>query len=223
MRQNPELKEAKLREVQKPETLEKRFRGKVDTEELQVLKMLLEMDPAERPDAEAILNHEYFDQIRNEKKDSPRVHTGQRVHSSTYRTNRNGYHDEDNEDSEITKRIPSYSQERQGHLKGMKAGRSESRGKDKTNSFLAASIVGNADQGMISEKKFLSTSKGFGPIRDNLSAKREGENAASILHSRKEEKEKLKTEIADPRNVFGKKKSDIKKSNSNFKMFRISI
>lgn len=56
----------KFHEISKPETLEKRFLGKLSKKALSFIKCLLKMDPDERVTAQKALEHPYFDGIRDE-------------------------------------------------------------------------------------------------------------------------------------------------------------
>jgi cyclin-dependent kinase-like len=56
----------KFHEISKPETLEKRYLGKLSKKALSFLKGLLKMDPDERLSASKALEHPYFDGIRDE-------------------------------------------------------------------------------------------------------------------------------------------------------------
>jgi cyclin-dependent kinase-like len=63
---NPRYVGMKFHEIQKPETLEKRFLGKMSKKALAFIKSLLKMDPEERLSANKALEHPYFDGIRDE-------------------------------------------------------------------------------------------------------------------------------------------------------------
>ena len=54
----------KFPDVGKPETLERRFVGKLSKKALSLLKGLLQMDPDKRLDSFEALMHPYFDDIR---------------------------------------------------------------------------------------------------------------------------------------------------------------
>ena len=56
----------KFPEINKPETLERRYLGKLSKKALNFLKSLLKMDPKERLNIDDAINHPYFDEIRNE-------------------------------------------------------------------------------------------------------------------------------------------------------------
>ena len=56
----------KFHEISKPETLEKRFLGKISKKALSFIKSLLKMDSEERLSASKALEHPYFDGIRDE-------------------------------------------------------------------------------------------------------------------------------------------------------------
>jgi cyclin-dependent kinase-like len=51
-------------EIKKPETIERRFLGKLQKKELAFMKSLLKMEPTERLTAEQAINSPYFDDIR---------------------------------------------------------------------------------------------------------------------------------------------------------------
>jgi len=56
----------KFHEIQKPETLEKRFIGKLSKKALSFIKCLLKMDPDERISAAKALEHPLFDGLRED-------------------------------------------------------------------------------------------------------------------------------------------------------------
>jgi cyclin-dependent kinase-like len=56
----------KFHEIQKPETLDKRFLGKLSKKALSLLKSLLKMDPDERINAIKVIEHPYFDGLRED-------------------------------------------------------------------------------------------------------------------------------------------------------------
>jgi hypothetical protein len=222
---NPSLKEVKLRDIPKPETLEKRFRGKICQDGMHVLKGLLEMDPEKRSTADAILAHAFFDDVREQpvKDPSPRGPV-KRVHSSTYRTAKYGTFEGD-EELENGKRYPSHSQERSNYMRatGM-FGTHDLRPLDTNESRLS---VNNREEHYVlgdKKKSFANTRTGNFMIKDSQAAS-----------TRKEASNNSRREERDPRNehndsrgyvntqTTGRRKVlDPKKSVSNFKMFRIS-
>jgi cyclin-dependent kinase-like len=54
----------KFPDISKPDTLEKRYTGKLSTKALSLMIGLLKMDPASRFTADDALKHAYFDDIR---------------------------------------------------------------------------------------------------------------------------------------------------------------
>ena len=56
----------KFPDVTKPDTLEKRYVGKLSKQALSLMEELLQMDPRERITAREALFHPYFDGLRNE-------------------------------------------------------------------------------------------------------------------------------------------------------------
>jgi hypothetical protein len=224
-RENPFLKEAKLRDIPKPETLEKKFRGKICQDGLHVLKSLLEMDPERRCSADTILSHSFFDEVRDQpiKEPSPRGGQVKRVHSSTYRTAKYGTL-EGEEDFEGGKRYPSHSQERSSYMRatGM-FGTQDLRLLDTNESRLS---VNNKDEHFVmgeKKKSFASTRTGGFMIKDSQVAnpRKEASN-----QSRREEREPKNDQndsrgFVNPQNNGRRKVLDPKKSVSNFKMFRI--
>ena len=54
----------KFPEISKPETLDKKFVGKMTKKALTFIKTLLRMDPNERPSPLKALESPYFDEIR---------------------------------------------------------------------------------------------------------------------------------------------------------------
>lgn len=56
----------KFPEVTKPETLERRYLGKLSKKALNFMKNILKMDPAERLTIEDAIQHNYFDEIRGQ-------------------------------------------------------------------------------------------------------------------------------------------------------------
>ena len=201
MKDNTGLREAKLREIPKPETLEKRFRGKVCPEGLLLLKSLLELDPAMRPDAETALSQVYFESVREkrQKEPSPTPIPEKRVHSSTYRTSKYAQLEEE----EIQGRHPSHSNERTSQVR--------------TNI-----MYGQLDNSQILVSPAEEKRRVFGgrlglTLKDSQQVPPRKEGSAS-------RKDESKQEPIDLRSLAGKKKSiiDPKKSSSNLKMFRIS-
>jgi cyclin-dependent kinase-like len=63
--QNPRFFGFKFPDVTKPETIEKKYAGKVSQEGLDLLQGLLKMDPKERLSAKQALMHPYFDGLRS--------------------------------------------------------------------------------------------------------------------------------------------------------------
>jgi cyclin-dependent kinase-like len=61
---NPRFVGLKFPEINKPETLEKRYMTSLSKKALQLMAGLLKMDPAERLTGEQALRHPYFDDIR---------------------------------------------------------------------------------------------------------------------------------------------------------------
>lgn len=62
---NPRFIGMKFPEMNKPETLEKRYLGKLSKKALMFMKECLKMDPAQRITASKALQHPYFDGIRD--------------------------------------------------------------------------------------------------------------------------------------------------------------
>lgn len=62
---NPRFIGMKFPEMNKPETLEKRYLGKLSKRALSFMKECLKMDPAQRLTAAKALQHPYFDGIRD--------------------------------------------------------------------------------------------------------------------------------------------------------------
>jgi cyclin-dependent kinase-like len=54
----------KFPEINKPETLERRYLGKLSKKALNIMKLMLKMDPLERISVEDAMKHSYFDEIR---------------------------------------------------------------------------------------------------------------------------------------------------------------
>lgn len=209
----------KLRDIPKPETLEKKYRGKICPEGLQVLKSLLELDPAKRPSAETVMSHSYFDDVRvaSAKDSSPRGVTEKRVHSSTYRTSK--YNQVEGEDEiDATKRHPSHSQERRSYIRAAGVfGTHDMRMTETNDSRL--SVNQREDGHSLGEKKrsFASTRTGGFMIKDSQVASSRKEGSA---YSKKDEKDNS-NENRGLVSGGGRKRMDPKKSIANFKMFRI--
>jgi len=66
---NPRFVGLKFPDMTRPETLEKRYSGKMSKRALSFMKGLLRMDPAERLTGSAALEHPYFDGLRAEVDD----------------------------------------------------------------------------------------------------------------------------------------------------------
>jgi cyclin-dependent kinase-like len=62
---NPRFVGFKFPDLSKPETLERRYVGKLSKQALSLMQGLLEMDPKERLTAKEALYHPYFDGLRN--------------------------------------------------------------------------------------------------------------------------------------------------------------
>lgn len=58
---NPRFLGIKFPDLGKPETLERRYLGKLSKKELSFMKSLLKMDPEERLTARMALSHPYFE------------------------------------------------------------------------------------------------------------------------------------------------------------------
>ena len=61
---NPRFVGIKWPNLGKPETLERRYLGKISKKALSFMKALLKLDPNERLTSKEALNHPYFDGIR---------------------------------------------------------------------------------------------------------------------------------------------------------------
>jgi serine/threonine protein kinase len=76
----------KFPDVTKPETIEKKYAGKISKEGLEMMRGLLEMDPTSRLSAKQALMHPFFDGLRTAAEEE-QVHkdraTLKRVESST--------------------------------------------------------------------------------------------------------------------------------------------
>lgn len=66
---NPRYVGLKFPEIQKPETLERRYLGKLSKKTLNFMKSLLKMDPKERLNVSEALAHPLFDGLREEVDD----------------------------------------------------------------------------------------------------------------------------------------------------------
>ena len=60
------IKGIKFPDLGKPETLERRYLGRISKKALSFMKALLKLDPQERLSAKESLNHPYFDGIREQ-------------------------------------------------------------------------------------------------------------------------------------------------------------
>jgi len=63
---NPRFGGYKMENVLKPETLERKYYGKLNKQAFSFLKLMLKLDPRERITGNEVLMHPYFDEIRNE-------------------------------------------------------------------------------------------------------------------------------------------------------------
>jgi cyclin-dependent kinase-like len=61
---NPQYRSVKLAEVHKPETLERRYLGKLTKQAILFMKGLLHPDPAQRLSGEAVFSHPYFESFQ---------------------------------------------------------------------------------------------------------------------------------------------------------------
>ena len=64
---NPNYNINKLLIVDKPETLEKRYEKILDSDAIDFMKQLLELDPKKRLNADTVFNHKYFECYKNSK------------------------------------------------------------------------------------------------------------------------------------------------------------
>ena len=64
---NPNFNTNELLKVDKPETLEKRFGQILDSDAIDFMKCLLELDPKKRLNANTVFNHKYFQCFKNMK------------------------------------------------------------------------------------------------------------------------------------------------------------
>ena len=67
---NPRFVGIKWPSLGKPETLERRYLGKVSKKTLNFMKALLKLDPNERLTSNEALNHPYFDGLRDNDHES---------------------------------------------------------------------------------------------------------------------------------------------------------
>jgi len=72
---NPRYVGLKFPEISKPETIERRYLGKLSKKALNFLKLLLKMDPAERPTIQEAMGHPLFDGIRELYNDEVTEHS----------------------------------------------------------------------------------------------------------------------------------------------------
>jgi cyclin-dependent kinase-like len=63
---NPRFTGYKLDQVQKPETLERKYYGRLNKQAFSFMKALLKLDPRERLSGTDVLYHSYFDDLRSE-------------------------------------------------------------------------------------------------------------------------------------------------------------
>ncbi|KAL4490773.1 hypothetical protein ABPG72_021827 [Tetrahymena utriculariae] len=63
---NPRFIGTKFPEINKPETIERRYLGKLSKKALNIMKLMLKMDPDERITAEEAMKHAYFDGVREQ-------------------------------------------------------------------------------------------------------------------------------------------------------------
>jgi len=63
---NPRFLGMKFPEIMKPETIERRYLGKLSKKAMNFMKSCLKMDPSERLNAEEALRHLYFEGLREE-------------------------------------------------------------------------------------------------------------------------------------------------------------
>jgi len=88
---NPRFIGVKFPEVTKPETLEKKYLGKLSKKALAFMKMCLKMDPADRISATEALQHPYFEGLRDSIPSTPASSDCLRIESakpSTISTNK---------------------------------------------------------------------------------------------------------------------------------------
>ncbi|CAM9134882.1 unnamed protein product, partial [Ectocarpus fasciculatus] len=62
---NPRFSGLKFPDMSKPETLQKKYVGKLGKSALNFMQSVLRMNPAERPTSEAALAHPFFDEVRH--------------------------------------------------------------------------------------------------------------------------------------------------------------
>jgi serine/threonine protein kinase len=62
---NPRFNGHILEQVHKPETLERRYFGKMNKQAISLMKALLKLDPRERLSGKEVLMHPYFDELRD--------------------------------------------------------------------------------------------------------------------------------------------------------------
>lgn len=65
MQKNPRFLGLKFPQTQKMESLEKHYSGKMCPEALDLMRKLLQMEPGDRIQGVDVLNHPYFDPIRD--------------------------------------------------------------------------------------------------------------------------------------------------------------
>mmetsp|Transcript_46751 Transcript_46751/g.124168 ORF Transcript_46751/g.124168 Transcript_46751/m.124168 type:complete len:142 (-) Transcript_46751:378-803(-) len=73
---NPRFVGLKFPDMSRPETLEKRYVGKVTKKALSFMKGLLQMDPSKRMQAHEALQHSYLDGLREEYEAQIQVRVG---------------------------------------------------------------------------------------------------------------------------------------------------
>jgi serine/threonine protein kinase len=73
---NPRFIGMKFPDTSKPETIEKKYLGKLPKQALSFMKACLKMDPAQRITAAEALAHPYFDSVRETVPSAPSIASG---------------------------------------------------------------------------------------------------------------------------------------------------
>ncbi|EGR28842.1 hypothetical protein IMG5_167940 [Ichthyophthirius multifiliis] len=66
---NPRFVGMKFPEINKPESIERKYLGKLSKKALNLMKLMLKMDPQDRISVEEALKHQFFDEIRDQFKE----------------------------------------------------------------------------------------------------------------------------------------------------------
>jgi cyclin-dependent kinase-like len=168
---NPRFTGYKLEQVLKPETLERKYYGRLNKPAFSFMKALLKLDPRERLCGIDVLYHSYFDDIRAEDPEFSNQYQNQKANNInnanvTSNSNNHTFNNQNNSQGKTNNNFAfqkQVSRQQQNSIAGKIEANSNINNLKNMNSLKEEDIVHN-NMNMTQKGKFISTkSNNFGP------------------------------------------------------------